>query len=155
MLSWNVGRSSRRSACCSLVWDSRQSTTCAGWELAVCSAVGDVGGPRSRSCSDVGMSVVVASGTRAVGSSETAYNRRHLRANRFASSMLTERFAVVASRIRVVGSSRTAYDRRRLQDLRLGRHTSSKRFTVVASGRERLWTRPGQSTVDDVFESSG
>ena len=44
-------------ACCSLVWDSLQSTTCAGWELAVCSAVDDVGGPRGscvQRCRDVG-----------------------------------------------------------------------------------------------------
>ena len=54
-------------------------------------------GHRARSCSGIWMSAVVASGRQIVGSSGTAYGRRHRRAQRLASSMVTERFAVDVS----------------------------------------------------------
>ena len=94
-----------RDACCGLVWDSLQPTTCAGWELlAVRSAVGDVGGSR-RSLS---------------GCRPSSRRRRErlwtrpdsLRAGRLAHSVVLERFVAVASGTRaVVDVSGTVHSR--------------------------------------------
>ena len=68
----------------------------AGSSLFVQRSVTSVG-HGARSCSGIRMSAVVATGTQMVGASRTAYGRRHRRAQRLASSMVTESFSVVVS----------------------------------------------------------
>ena len=81
-----------------------------------------------RSCSDVGTSAIVASETRVVVSSGTAWTgRRRRRVKLLISSYVLERLAIVALRMRVVDASGTVHDRKRQRTVRIVSSDVSRR----------------------------
>ena len=94
-------------------------------------------GHGAHSSSDVRMYVVVASGTRVVGSFGTAYGRRRLRDRRLGRRTALERFAAVASEKRAaVDSSGTVNSRGHLRTKRLAPSVVWNVLLLSSQGRE-------------------